>query len=81
VPGVIAFDIPLGSMFKNQVVELVSIEKGDTLTKQAACRIMILSFVLWGSVYPGFDIRSPIRRTFSIGVLKSFLEKSDLVSK
>jgi len=35
IPGVIAFGIPLGSMFKNHVVELVSIETGDTLTKQA----------------------------------------------
>jgi len=34
IPGVIAFGILLGSMF-NQVVELVSIERSDTLTKQA----------------------------------------------
>jgi len=35
IPRVVSFGIPLGSMLKNQVAELVSIEKGDKLTKQA----------------------------------------------
>ncbi len=42
---------------------------------------MILSSVIWGSVLFGFDIQSPMRRTFSISFLKPFLEKRDRNTK
>jgi hypothetical protein len=62
--------IPLGVMFKNQVVELVSIEKSDELTKQACISYHNPVLLFLGCRLVWLKIRSPIRRTFSIDFSK-----------